>query len=68
MRVRMTLNVYGPFKLPKKDRHKHFAVPVLGQSVSISTWLVPGPALCLDAGIARNTVQSFINDLPIHRI
>jgi hypothetical protein len=52
---------------PNKDRHKHFDVPILGQSVWISCpdigsvgmdpiWLVPESALCPGAGAARNTV------------
>jgi hypothetical protein len=32
---------------------KRFIVPVLAQSVSISSWLVPGPARCLDVGAAK---------------
>jgi hypothetical protein len=35
---------------PNKGHDKHFVVQVLGQSVSISAGLVPGPALCPGAG------------------
>jgi hypothetical protein len=35
----------SPYR-PNKGHDKHFSVPVLDQSVSISASLVPGPALC----------------------
>jgi hypothetical protein len=39
----------SPYR-PNKDHDKHFAVPVLGHSVSISAGLVPGPVLFPGAG------------------
>ena len=35
-----------------KDHHQRFDVPLLGQSVSINTWLVSGTTLCQVAGDA----------------
>ena len=42
----------SPYR-PNKGHDKHFSVPVLDQSVSISGSLVPGPALCPGAGAAE---------------
>ena len=38
---------------PKKGHDEYFSVPVLDRLVSISTGLVPGPALCPGAGAAE---------------
>jgi hypothetical protein len=42
---------------PNKGHYKHFTVPVLDQSVSISVGLVSGPTLCLGAGAAERTQE-----------
>ncbi len=44
---------------PNKDHYKHFAMPVLGQSVSTNNWLASGMALCPGAGGAEKLKEIF---------
>ena len=44
--------IYSKYR-PKKGHDEYFSVPVLDRFVSISTGLVPEPALCPGAGAAE---------------